>query len=212
MVFALALAAAGIVAVPPVTLTAQASPTIPPKVVQAALDEAAAVWRQFGVTIVGRIARDVESSGVGISAERESLPVGPTVHVLFDDGPSTMSNYMGTIGWIAFDAMDTPLAEIHLSYANALELMCSAYGVTQVNQMPIVQWRTFVSRALGRALAHEVGHYVLGSKAHTPRGLMKARQKAYDLFGPHRMVFDLSPADRAAVVSRLIEADRFAHR
>ena len=211
MVFAIALAAAGIVAVPPVTLTARASPTIPPKVVQAALDEAAAVWRAFGVTIVGRIARDVESSGVGVLAERESLPVGPTVRVLFDDGPSTMSNDAGTLGWIEF-AADTPLAEIHLSYANALELLCRAYGVSQVNQMPIVQWRTFVSRALGRALAHEVGHYVLGSRAHTPRGLMKARQKANDLFGPHRMVFDLSPVDRAAVVSRLIEADRFAHR
>ncbi len=33
----------------------------------------------------------------------------------------------------------------------------------------------FLTRALGRALAHEIGHYLLGTSRHTARGLMRAR-------------------------------------
>src|SRR5262249_27666851 len=31
-----------------------------------------------------------------------------------------------------------------------------------------------LARALGRALAHEIGHYLLGTSAHSERGLMRA--------------------------------------
>lgn len=43
-----------------------------------------------------------------------------------------------------------------------------------------------LARALGRALAHEIGHFLLGTSAHAERGLMRAR------FAPLEFVDDLS--------------------
>jgi hypothetical protein len=38
-----------------------------------------------------------------------------------------------------------------------------------------------LARALGRAIAHEVGHYLTNSPAHTPRGLMRPSHRSSDL-------------------------------
>ena len=105
-----------------------------------------------------------------------------------------------------------PRPDIHLSYANAGEIMRGAYGDSGINRMPIAERRAYLSRALGRALAHEIGHYLTGSKQHTRRGLMKARQTAGDLFGPSRTVFDLTPSQRSDALGRLIDAERLARR
>jgi hypothetical protein len=40
---------------------------------------------------------------------------------------------------------------------------------------------TFLGRALGRVLAHEIGHYLLGTAQHTMRGLMRAQFTPQDL-------------------------------
>jgi hypothetical protein len=42
---------------------------------------------------------------------------------------------------------------------------------------------TFLARALGRALAHEIGHYLLGTREHTLHGLMRAQFTPQDLLG-----------------------------
>jgi hypothetical protein len=42
----------------------------------------------------------------------------------------------------------------------------------------------FVARALGRALAHEIGHYLLGTARHTPHGLMRERFTPQELLEP----------------------------
>jgi Zn-dependent peptidase ImmA (M78 family) len=56
---------------------------------------------------------------------------------------------------------------------------------------------------MGRALAHELGHYLLASKAHTERGLMKAIMTASELFMPDARAFRLEPAQRRSVAARL---------
>lgn len=45
-----------------------------------------------------------------------------------------------------------------------------------------------VARALGRAVAHEVGHYLTNSPAHAPRGLMRASHRSSEL-----VALDLRP-------------------
>ena len=70
-----------------------------------------------------------------------------------------------------------------MSYANAQAVMAESRGVVGViAEMPIVQREMLLARAMGRALAHELGHYLLASKVHTPRGLMKAMLSAPELF------------------------------
>jgi len=56
-----------------------------------------------------------------------------------------------------------------------------------------------LGRALGRALAHEIGHFLLRSQQHSAAGLMRASQSTAELVDPNRRRFELTAAD----VSRL---------
>jgi hypothetical protein len=47
--------------------------------------------------------------------------------------------------------------------------------------LPRAMTATFLGRALGRALAHEIGHYLLGTREHTADGLMRAQFTPRDL-------------------------------
>jgi hypothetical protein len=63
---------------------------------------------------------------------------------------------------------------------------------------------TDVGRALGRVLAHEVGHVLLAARDHQPRGLMRPTFVAQDLLNPQRGLYTLSPAE----VIRLRQRER----
>jgi broad specificity phosphatase PhoE len=54
-----------------------------------------------------------------------------------------------------------------------------------------------IARVLGRALAHEVGHFVLRSPHHSSSGLMRAQQRAAALANSDRKAFALTELDRA---------------
>jgi hypothetical protein len=56
---------------------------------------------------------------------------------------------------------------------------------------------------MGRALAHELGHSLLASKAHSAQGLMKARLTASELFSLPRDRFGIDAQQRAAIAGRL---------
>lgn len=205
MFIALAFAAAS-VAVPPVTVDVHAAPNIPRVVIKAALEEAAAIWRKPGVALVWQL--DETAS----AADGRSLPFGPSLHVSFDDEPSTVKDHVGVIGWIVFSGSGTPRPEIHLSHGNAWAILIDAFGEGGLNRMTIAERRTMMARALGRALAHEIGHYLLASKEHSVRGLMKARDSTSELFGPQHATFDLTPVQRSTVISRLVEAEQLTRR
>src|SRR5439155_20334682 len=88
------------------------------------------------------------------------------------------------LGWIVFDGPDAPAHEIYLSYENALAYMAGSRAVVgAIEQMTVLEREMKLARAMGRALAHELGHYLLASKLHTPGGLMQAVHKTSDLFG-----------------------------
>ena len=61
----------------------------------------------------------------------------------------------------------------------------------------------YIARALGRAFAHEMGHYILRSKVHTPRGLMRAAWTASQAFAISRDGFALTAEERAEAADNL---------
>lgn len=61
-----------------------------------------------------------------------------------------------------------------------------------------------VGRAMGRVLAHEIGHVLLATRDHQPGGLMRAAFIAADLLTPDRHSYRLSPAE----VTRLRQRER----
>jgi hypothetical protein len=71
--------------------------------------------------------------------------------------------------------------------------------------MPIFEREVLTARAIGRALAHELGHYFLASKDHTKNGLMKAHRTAVEFFGPDDRPFKLDGAQRSLITARLAQ-------
>jgi hypothetical protein len=81
-----------------------------------------------------------------------------------------------------------------------------------IDRMPIAERELLLGRAMGRALAHEIGHYLLASKLHTARGLMQATHSASAFFGYPRSGFAVDAAQRQAVVDRLRHEPRVVSR
>lgn len=66
--------------------------------------------------------------------------------------------------------------------------------------LPSVLADTFLGRALGRVLAHEIGHYLLGTREHTAHGLMRPQFTPQDLLEDSpRLLYSLDARRRAAL-------------
>jgi len=48
---------------------------------------------------------------------------------------------------------------------------------------------------IGRVIAHEIGHWLLGTRGHSATGLMRAVQGVSELAEPGRTSFRLDPGD-----------------
>src|SRR5262249_23546908 len=138
------------------------------------------------------------SAGVRFIWRRGAMSLG-TMHVLIS-GETGPSRAAGTpIGWLTFER-DEPVREIHLSYVNALQFMESSREVVgNVGQKTPHERDMLLGRLLGRALAHELGHYLLATKTHTSRGLLKGSRTAAEFFSPDRSPFALDTVERRQV-------------
>jgi hypothetical protein len=97
-----------------------------------------------------------------------------------------------TIGWIAFHASGVPDNVIYVSPAGTRRALARG----RVNAEPLATApapvrERFVRQSMGRTIAHELGHYLLGSKQHVARGLMRASLPVSDLLTPGLTRFQL---------------------
>jgi hypothetical protein len=188
-------------AIPPMIVNVTTATEMSSRLVAAVLAEADKIWRPSGVTFVWRRAPVVVSP---YSRADESGPYLPnTLRLTIGDKTGVGRDGRLPLGWILFD-MAVPEQEIYLSHANAKAMLDHARGVVGVvDQMTIMQRETLLGRSMGRALSHELGHYLLASKVHTERGLMKAVLTAVELFTSNTSAFRIEPAQRLAVAARL---------
>src|SRR5215471_1958414 len=142
--------------------------------------EASAIWGSAGITF--------EWHRVRSEAEAVTWPLDITI----DDRRAHVEPG-GALGWITFNG-NRPERSIHLSRACADDLARSAPGR---HDPTIAAHDTHIGRALGRALAHELGHYLLQSKAHTSHGLMRRTWSSDDSFAFGRKGFELTAEQRA---------------
>jgi hypothetical protein len=177
-----------------VTLSVQ--PDVPPAVGDRAVAEADAIW---------------QSSGVSIVWNRAVVRAPASLHVVIGTahGGTNGGDVDQPLGWIVFED-GRPQPEVYVSYTNAVALLLRSSGVVGPMQaMPLLQREMYLGRSMGRALAHELGHYLLAAASHTTRGLMKARPTAFELFSPPRGPFGITPAEQARARAR-VEADLVA--
>lgn len=185
---------------PPLVVAVTAADDIRPVLVTRILDEAAAIWRSAGVTLAWRQGRPASLSTLRVT-------------IGHDRGRPSESNVM-PLAWILFDDDAVPEHDVFVSCDNVLALMRQARDVVgDLELKPRAELETMLGRALGRALAHEIGHYLLASKVHTESGLMQTRRTLTELFSTYRTRFQISPAQRrqvAARVEQLVIAQRSA--
>ena len=194
--------AAAAAALPPMIVNVTAAADLSPQLVSLILAEADAIWRPNGVTFAWRRAARVV---VPYALASETGPYVPnTLRLTIGGQRAPGRGGMMPLGWIVFDDVAAPAQEIYLSHANAEALLGDSRGVVGIaSQMPILQRETLTARALGRALAHELGHYLLASKVHTRRGLMKAALSAVELFNADARGLRIDPDQRNTVAARL---------
>jgi hypothetical protein len=142
--------------------------------------EAAAIWGPAGVVFVCE--RDT-STGV-------TCPRGMEITIDDRHPPGGLED---ALGWLTF-MNGTPGRSIHLSRSAAERVLRSTPGVSDGT---ITLHETLIGRALGRALAHEFGHYVFRSQAHTLHGLMRATWSSDQAFAVARTEFELTIQQRA---------------
>ena len=144
--------------------------------------EADAIWAQADVTFQWRRSSKTQAN------RDDSL-------VLMFERSAERSEAEAPLGWITFES-GRPGHTIHLAPANAESLIKrtpTAYDRT------LSQHEALLSRAMGRAFAHEAGHYLLKSKTHAPHGLMRAAWPAEEFLSEDRARFGLAANERAAV-------------
>ena len=146
-----------------------------------AVKEATLIWAAYGVDVNASDTRDCES----VNAVR--------LTVRFDDGPGrgVPAAPLGSIRFL--DGVPEPAIVL---YPNAVAALVSAMPPGNFMVASQGALRDLVlGRALGRALAHEIGHFLLRSQQHSPVGLMRALQSTADLVDPNRHHFGLSDGD-----------------
>ena len=201
MLAALALAAA----LPTISISVHASPDVSPRLVKWTFEEADAIWRDAGV----RIRWTLEN-------ENELVPAVPDrgdwLRVVIDHNRGMNLGADVALGWVTFEG-DQPRPEIHLSYTNAVDGLERIAPRTMMHLLSQMRTDELVATALGRALAHELGHYLLELKEHVGGDdLMHADWTADELFGPVRPRFHLNPAQRQAISSKLWPAAQLTKR
>jgi hypothetical protein len=163
-----------------------------PLVVLSAVGEAADLWSPYGVVIE--------------SADAATPMNGETIQIAVAFGASTRDQQhqrdhqqsavrerqLGEIlGAVTFGGR-LPARAITIFMDDLLRLVeRTRLAGTSAWQWPRSMRERIVGRALGRVIAHEIGHIVLVSGQHTPTGLMRPTHRAAELIERGRDAFVL---------------------
>jgi hypothetical protein len=111
------------------------------------------------------------------------------------------------LGWVPFVA-GKPRRLIFLRVTRAQSLV----GAMSPGTRPEGLTQLLAARFLGRILAHELGHVLLNSSQHRPKGLMRAHYRAHDVLGAPISSYTLDATDRALFFAATGREVRLAHR
>jgi hypothetical protein len=149
------------------------------KIEASAMAEVASIWSAYGVDVRASSGNDEGRNG----AVRLAV-------VLADSRPKHLA--AGALGSILFvDGVPRPAIVMYPKTIDALVSSATVVGLHD-RQLTTEFRDVIVGRVFGRALAHEIGHYLLRSRNHSHEGLMRALQFTHDLVGQDRQHFALS--------------------
>jgi hypothetical protein len=107
-----------------------------------------------------------------------------------------------SLGQVDFLADGTPHPEIRVGYTTVVEVLAGWDRRRFGPDSPKAVRTEGVGRAIGRVLAHEIGHVLLASPAHAGKGLMRRSFPPQELAGLSADPFSLTPTDEASLIVR----------
>jgi hypothetical protein len=151
-----------------------------PRLEAAAMEEVTLIWAAYGV--------DVQKLNPNDAAREDAVRLS----VVLADHADRRMTAAGALGSILF-LDDSPEPTI-LMYPNAIEALVADVRMSEhpSSEWPLALQDAIRGRVLGRALAHELGHFLLRSRQHAEVGLMRPRQSVFDLVAAGRQSFFLS--------------------
>ena len=189
--FAMSLTAVEASAPPALRIALTLDPQLPPSVAGLAVEEAAAIWRPYGISVEASPYPNPDPSirplTVRIQPETPNLPSRTTA--------------FAAIQFLNGEPQPTLL--LYYKAITSLARRPAEVGIS-ASDWPQALRDQIAARVAGRALAHEIGHWVLQSRTHSVVGLMRAAHPTTHLMAAHRRPFRLAPED----VERLGDAVR----
>src|SRR5690349_9753372 len=146
-----------------------------------ALKEATLIWAAYGVDVSASELHGCEL----VNAVRL------TVTLANSPNHAVAAASLGSIRFQ--DGVPEPAIVLYPTVIGAL-VSTTPYGGSMIDS-PGALRDLVLGRVLGRALAHEIGHFLLRSQEHSPDGLMRASQPTANLVDPNRHRFELSAGD-----------------
>jgi hypothetical protein len=162
-------------------------PSMPRKLQTTAMAEVRFIWARHGV--------DVRAVGVDEVARDRAIRL--TVNSEDDVYRPVRSEALGSIRFR--DGEPQPAIALYLNAIATLVSTTTPLGLRE-RDWPTELHDVIVGRVVGRALAHEIGHFLLRSRDHSATGLMRALQRATDLVSEDRGRFLLTATDAARLV------------
>jgi hypothetical protein len=153
--------------------------TVSQYAIDTAIEEAAAIWSPYGVDVRAAACSNPSTDAIRLM-----------VRVI---GSRTAGVGPGSIGSIEF-VHDTPRPNVRLFADDAWSMIEESAG-EGVRAWSPAYHDQIEGRTLGRALAHELGHYLLRMRGHSGSGLMRAHHSMLSFIEHDRHPFRLSSAD-----------------
>ena len=171
-------------------VTVDASLTVSAKLPERArhvlVQEAESIWREAGVRI-----RWVEGA--------EEPGDGPALRILVVRHGDGRSPEGEAVGELVRPRNGRAIAFASIARAEQV-LRAAGTGPAQAAPEAVLDRR--LGMVLGRAVAHEIGHYLLESGAHTGRGLMRATFQPREFSDPRSGGFDVDDASQRRIMGR----------
>jgi hypothetical protein len=157
--------------------------------------EVSSIWSLYGVRIVWL------SDPADGACER----MNGSFDVVVQRNQSPLSDKLGRVVLGSTRVQLCPLdsCPIHIDY-DATERMIGTSPARRLSAGHVVLGSGDMGRALGRVLAHEIGHVLLAAPYHQQRGLMRACYPPDDLIALRRETFTLSIGE----INRLRDRER----
>jgi hypothetical protein len=162
------------------------------------IDQVREIWRPAGVDVAAGRYGEPPSPG----AATVSLRITWTAPRRESAGPPVLA-------WVGRPVVGGLKPVLCVSLPGIAELLDPADFLGRpLRQGPGAARQRLIAQAIGRVVAHELGHFLLQSASHTAAGLMRADYSPRDLLGlslePFRVTADQLPAVQGAV-ARLAE-------